>query len=243
MSGIDSRGICLYTAHRYEAGYGPGEKRGTGQLFQTSLEKALFSSPAACLQTVGRRLKKLRQKYDDEEIRDIRLLQEFETALQAIKPADFSRYQRLLKLLKDESYGWDRKAEDDRIVIFTERVDTMEYLYEHLAKDLKLKTKEIAKISGAMSDEEQQQIVENFGRDKADVRILVASDVASEGLNLHYLCHRLIHFDLPWSLMVFQQRNGRIDRYGQKQQPDIRYFEEQTENEKSMATYVFWKSW
>lgn len=119
----------------------------------------------------------------------------------------------------------------------------MEYLYEHLAKDLKLKTKEIAKISGAMSDEEQQQIVENFGRDKADVRILVASDVASEGLNLHYLCHRLIHFDLPWSLMVFQQRNGRIDRYGQKQQPDIRYFEEQTENEKSMATYVFWKSW
>lgn len=50
----------------------------------------------------------------------------------------------------------------------------MEYLYEHLAKDLKLKAKEIAKISGAMSDEEQQQIVENFGRDKADVRILVA---------------------------------------------------------------------
>jgi SNF2 family DNA or RNA helicase len=48
--------------------------------------------------------------------------------------------------------------------------------------------------------------------------------VASEGINLHYLSHRLIHFDIPWSLMVFQQRNGRIDRYGQEQQPDIRYF-------------------
>jgi superfamily II DNA/RNA helicase len=80
--------------------------------------------------------------------------------------------------------------------------------------------------------EPQQRIVENFGRAKAKVRILVASDVASEGLNLHYMSHRMIHFDLPWSLMVFQQRNGRIDRYGQTQQPDIRYLVTETENEK-----------
>jgi hypothetical protein len=38
--------------------------------------------------------------------------------------------------------------------------------------------------------------------------------LASEVLNLHYFCHRLVRFDLPWSLMVFQQRNGRVDRYG-----------------------------
>jgi SNF2 family DNA or RNA helicase len=54
-------------------------------------------------------------------------------------------------------------------------------------------------------------------------RLLLCSDVASEGLNLHYFCHRLIHFDLPWSLMVFQQRNGRVDRYGQAQAPQILY--------------------
>jgi len=208
------------------------KKRGTGQLFQTSLEKALFSSPAACLKTVSRRLKKLRDKYAENEIRDIEQLDHFKKAVAAITPQEFSRYQRLLALLQDKAYGWDRKAEDDRIVIFTERVDTMEFLYEHLMEDLKLNAKEIAKISGAMSDEEQQQIVEDFGRDKAPVRILVASDVASEGLNLHYLSHRLIHFDLPWSLMVFQQRNGRIDRYGQKKQPDIRYLVEETSNEK-----------
>ena len=75
-----------------------------------------------------------------------------------------------------------------------------------------------------MSDAEQQRIVEEFGRTESPIRVLVASDVASEGLNLHYLSHRLIHFDIPWSLMVFQQRNGRIDRYGQQKRPDIRYF-------------------
>jgi hypothetical protein len=55
------------------------------------------------------------------------------------------------------------------------------------------------------------------------MRVLLCSDVASEGLNLHYFCYRLVHFDLPWSLMVFQQRNGRVDRYGQRQQPRITY--------------------
>ena len=61
---------------------------------------------------------------------------------------------------------------------------------------------------------------------------MVASDVASEGLNLHYLSHRLIHFDIPWSLMVFQQRNGRIDRYGQQNRPDIRYMLIESDNKR-----------
>ncbi|MEB3349683.1 MAG: helicase-related protein, partial [Cyanobacteriota bacterium] len=66
-------------------------------------------------------------------------------------------------------------------------------------------------------------VVEQFAQEKEAVRILVATEVASEGLNLHYLSHRLVHVDIPWSLMTLQQRNGRIDRYGQAQQPQIRY--------------------
>lgn len=208
------------------------KKRGSGQLFQTILEKALFSSPAACLKTIQGRLKKMYKKHGEDKVPDILALEDFQAAIEKIGPESFSRYQQLCYLLKDKSYGWNRKADDDRIVIFTERVDTMEFLYQQLSEDLKMKPKEIAKISGAMSDEEQQKIVEDFGRARAKVRILVASDVASEGLNLHYLGHRLIHFDLPWSLMVFQQRNGRIDRYGQKKQPDIRYLVNKTKNTK-----------
>lgn len=78
-------------------------------------------------------------------------------------------------------------------------------------------------MHGGMSDKELQRIVDEFGRAESPIRVIVASDVASEGINLHYLSHRLIHFDIPWSLMVFQQRNGRVDRYGQTEQPDIRY--------------------
>lgn len=64
------------------------------------------------------------------------------------------------------------------------------------------------------------------------VRPLLAFDIASEGLNLHFLCHKLIHFEIPWSLMVFQQRNGRIDRYGQEKQPHIAYLYTEPEHPK-----------
>lgn len=200
-----------------------GKNRKTGQLFKTILEKSLFSSPAACIKSIDARLGKLYKKYAADDIKDIRLLEELKAALEAITPSGFTRYQKLLELLRSQDYGWNPADPGDRVVIFTERIETMKYLAERLRQDLNLKENAIQEISGGMSDAEQQRIVEDFGRTESPVRVLVASDVASEGLNLHYLSHRLIHFDIPWSLMVFQQRNGRIDRYGQQKRPDIRY--------------------
>ncbi len=207
--------------------------KGAGQLFKTSLEKSLFSSPAACIKSIDERLKKLRKKYPDSEIKDIALLSEFKEALEKISPNDFSRYQKLLSLLRDDKeYGWDPSNPKDRVVIFTERIETMKYLSEHLREDLGLKEDAVQEISGSMSDIEQQRIVDEFGRADSPVRVLTASDVASEGLNLHHCSHRMIHFDIPWSLMVFQQRNGRIDRYGQEEQPDIRYLVIESNNDR-----------
>ena len=209
-----------------------GKTRGTGRLFKTSLEKSLFSSPAACIKSIEERLQKLYKKYNSDDIKDIRLLEELRDALAKITPNDFMRYQKLLALLRSREYAWDAKATDDRVVIFTERIETLKYLAEHLRRDLGFKENAIQELSGGMSDAEQQRIVEEFGRTESPIRILVASDVASEGLNLHYLSHRLIHFDIPWSLMVFQQRNGRIDRYGQKKRPDIRYMLIESDNKR-----------
>ena len=197
-----------------------------------TFKKALFSSPAACMKSLDIRRKKLKDNFSDAAMQEKSALDQLYHALAMIEPQDFTRYMRLLSLLKDTAYAWNPKAKDDRLVIFTERIETMRWLKEHLQQDLKLAANAVQEIHGGMSDIEQQEIVEQFGRDESPIRILVASDVASEGLNLHYLSHRMIHFDIPWSLMVFQQRNGRIDRYGQTKEPDIRYMVIRTTNEK-----------
>jgi len=207
------------------------QRRTAGKLFKTTLEKSLFSSPAACIKSVENRIKTLQKKEDPLYDGDIQQLKGFKSLLQRVGRDDFSRYQKLLELLqKGSDYGWTQ-SKDDRIVIFTERIETMNFLREALIKDLKLKDKEVITLYGGMSDVDQQKIVDEFGAEDSKIKILVASDVASEGINLHYFSHRMIHFDIPWSLMVFQQRNGRIDRYGQEQTPDIRYLITNTENE------------
>lgn len=197
--------------------------KGKGILFKTSLEKSLFSSPAACIKSIDARLKKLEKKYSADDMPDIAKLQELKAALEAITPQDFSRYSTLLNRLKSADYAWNPSDTKDRLVIFTERIETMKFLEENFKKDMKLSDDQLKVMHGGMGDKELQAIVDEFGRTESKIRVIVASDVASEGINLHYLSHRLIHFDIPWSLMVFQQRNGRIDRYGQHEQPDIRY--------------------
>lgn len=200
-------------------------------LFKTGLEKALFSSPAACIKSIEERVKKLNKSSSQDANHDIIKLNTLKSLLQKVDRKTFSKYQALIKLLESKEYNWSR-LNDDRIVIFTERIETMNFLADSLLIDTGFNKDSIVKLYGGLSDFDQQKIVEDFGRNQSEIRILVASDVASEGINLHYLSHRMIHFDIPWSLMIFQQRNGRIDRYGQEQQPDIRYFKIESDNPK-----------
>jgi superfamily II DNA or RNA helicase len=219
-----------------EAKFRTLDGKGAGQLFRTVLEKALFSSPAACLSTIENRLKRLRNRTETDDIRaDIDTLEALDSAIRAIKPAEFSKYQRLVELLRPNgtsSLNWDPKQADDRLVIFTESLVTLDFLYRHLPADLGLESEQVLCLRGDMRDRDLMETVEQFNKLDSPVRLLLCSDVASEGINLHHLSHRMIHFDIPWSLMVFQQRNGRIDRYGQKRQPQIRYLLTESKNQR-----------
>jgi len=197
-----------------------------GKLFKTLLEKSLFSSHSACIETINNRIKKHKDNIDPDVKQDIIALTELRRLLEQIDKDSFSKYQELVQLIKSterSGFGWKGNDPEDRLVIFTERIETLNYLQANLQADLNLNDEQFCVLQGSDRDVDQQKVVEEFGRRDSPLRIMLATDVASEGINLHFFCHRLIHFDIPWSLMTFQQRNGRIDRYGQENVPEIRY--------------------
>ena len=165
----------------------------------------------------------------EAEIESLRVLR---AALERIGPDDYGKYRALLRAIRGgEPFTWSPRDARDRLVVFTERIETLHWLRDRLREDLDLGRGQLAILHGGMSDVDQQRVVEDFGNAARPVRLLLCSDVASEGINLHYHCHRLIHFDMPWSLMVFQQRNGRVDRYGQERTPRIVYLVTESANE------------
>lgn len=204
-----------------------GRRGGAEMLFRTTLEKSLLSSPAACLQTVKERIKRLSSR--DPQHPDIAPLTELQQAVERIAAQDIAKLNELLRRLKEDPlWRWSPNDAADRIVIFTERIETLKLLQSELPARIGLKDKQVAVLHGQLPDTEIQQTVESFGQSNSPLRLLIASDVASEGINLHFQSHRLVHFDVPWSLMVFQQRNGRVDRYGQTQTPLIAYLTTET---------------
>lgn len=152
-----------------------------------------------------------------------------------IRDEDASKLAALVAQLRELGVG---PGSDTRVVIFSERIPTLNWLAEAVPAALGFRTVELKDnqppwaifFDGAVqvmhgdstNDEEQQRIVELFGLRDNPVRLLFTGDIASEGVNLHQQCHILIHYDLPWSLIRIEQRNGRIDRYGQRHAPQFR---------------------
>ncbi|MBP7808643.1 MAG: DEAD/DEAH box helicase [Bacteroidia bacterium] len=193
-------------------------------LFSIGIFKAFMSSPQAALESIKRRIEKVEANKSEEDAfeENLGILNELKSKLEKIlKSKSDSKYQQLKKTLLE--LGWSGKTNDDRFVVFAERIDTLTYLRENLAYDFKLKEESVQFFHGGLTDTEQQDIIDDFGKQDSTVKILLCSDAGSQGVNLHYYCNRMFNYDIPWSLITLEQRNGRIDRYGQKKTPFVHY--------------------
>lgn len=106
----------------------------------------------------------------------------------------------------------------ERVIIFTEYRATQNWLQEVLAVEGFTNGDRLLTMYGGMDPEKREEVKASFqtSPDISPVRILLATDAASEGLDFQNFCSRLIHYEIPWNPNRMEQRNGRVDRHGQK---------------------------
>jgi len=212
-----------------------GKTRGES-LFKVTLLKAFLSSPHALIETLNNRIDNIQKDIDETKgdadafRADIAILRNLCNLTEQISLAAFSKLLEFKQQLVN--IGWTGKKKSPRIIVFSERIKTLNILKEYILNEFDLDGKAVDLFHAGLADTEQQRIVDDFGKGDAKVRMMLATDVASEGVNLHYHCHNMIHFDIPWSLIRMEQRNGRIDRYGQHEKPLIHYLMTASQNPK-----------
>lgn len=133
--------------------------------------------------------------------------------------ADAGRERRMLGALKDAAH--EASAHETKVraltrllrrigepaVVFTEYRDTLLHLRDSLDRPAAL-------LHGGLSREERAAALADFSSGRSP--ILLATDAAGEGLNLHHHCRVIVNLELPWNPMRLEQRIGRVDRIGQR---------------------------
>ena len=139
-----------------------------------------------------------------------------ESAKQVRQSNQDKKWEQLRSLLHDDETMHDESGRRCKLIIFTEHKDTLVYL-EEKTKAFLGKPEAIITIRGGMHRQERKNAENAFNQD-SKVEILIATDAACEGVNLHHNCHLMINYDLPWNPNRMEQRFGRIHRIGQKEE-------------------------
>ena len=134
---------------------------------------------------------------------------------------------------------------DERLIVFTEYKTTLDYLARRLRE--RYPAERILTLFGTggaegMKDTDRENVKAVFNDPASAVRILVATDAASEGLNLHHTARYLLHYDCPWNPSRLEQRNGRLDRYGQGRDVTVHHFVSDTDPDLRFLDHVVRKA-
>jgi ERCC4-related helicase len=175
--------------------------------------------------------------YAEVMAKEIREIDEAIAELGVILTADIitqnpnadARYQSLQAKIDDLLFAGRSWRDDERLVIFTEYKTTQDYLLRRLQETFKdNECKRIAVLYGGMDDASRDNIKQRFNDEADPVRILIATDAASEGLNLQETARYVLHYDCPWNPSRLEQRNGRLDRHSQARDVSVFHFSSTT---------------
>lgn len=137
-----------------------------------------------------------------------RRLKQMARAAEALKGKPDAKLQKVIKLIKK------LLKEGYQPIVFCRFIPTAEYVAEALRKALGKKV-EVAAVTGMLPPDEREERVLQLALAKQHV--LVCTDCLSEGINLQAHFNAVIHYDLSWNPTRHEQREGRVDRYGQPQ--------------------------
>lgn len=157
-------------------------------------------------------------------------------------PKHDARFKLLVKKIDELLRDGKEWKNDERLVVFTEYKTTQDYLLRRLSEHYKDTThRRICVLYGGMADNEREAIKARFNDEGDDIRILLATDAASEGLNLQETARYLLHYDCPWNPSRLEQRNGRLDRHGQARDVFLFHFTSTTDSDLSFLARMITK--
>ena len=143
--------------------------------------------------------------------------------LAALAKKSDSKTDALVQWVKKNLFVNGKIRDDERLIIFTEYKETLFYLEKRFLQE-GFDINNMRLLYGGMNADEFEGVKAQFEDRTAAVRLLLATDAASEGINMQEECRWIIHYDIPWSPSKLQQRNGRVSRYGQWRDVSIHYF-------------------
>lgn len=144
---------------------------------------------------------------------EINILKQLEQMANQVRISGIDRkWDELSRLLQDSEKMFGANGQREKLIIFTEHKDTLNYLADKI-RSLLGNEEVVITIHGGMLRDERRKAEQLFKQD-VGVRVLVATDAAGEGINLQR-AHLMINYDLPWNPNRLEQRFGRIHRIGQ----------------------------